>query len=1062
VSEILRLDQPTIDAVLSGRSDFNRESSRYPFYPLDAPEMPPPGPDFALHAAALCGPDPEAEAMRQYMLRLLYLRALYEPNGTFSLPVPLGGRQVVCRVIPGHPWGGEATGPEVPPEGLPRVMIVGKMPGRDENETGRNFCGPSGQLLAEALARAGVPEEVRSHFYVTNVVRWMNPNPVGDRLPTQWVKDGLPLLHQELRLVKPDYVLCLGSESLKALLGNKAKLSDLSGRAVDLNIPVYDAGQEPRYHTAKLMAVTHPAAVLRNTDLQPAFEAALGDFVGLVRTGGLEVRDEIVVSELRTIAQLRAAVDGCLAKPGLKVIAVDGEWQGEHPSNPGAYLRTVQFSDDGRVGHVVVLTRPGGEWAYDAPRAAVAAELTRLLDRDDVQICGSFFAADLPWLVAFGVDVRHRYEAPVRFEDLRGGDYPGGFDVALACHAQDETGEYKLELMGVRYCRAARWDVELQKWKEEYCREHGLDPGDLEGYGDCPDDVLHPYGAKDAAYTRQLRDVFCRQLTRDRYGLDSWRPFWTSMRAFPAFLEIGMTGVKVDRGRVDELTDLYMDVLAEKVAEFRRLIRWPEFNHRSVFHCRELLFGEAFNGRKVQPGTSPRVRPDGAECLYLTPVMSSDGKPWSRVVRDNEVGLRWPSTDKESLGIFAAQSPLARALRNIRFLDQILKSFLRTPETTKEGELVRDDAGHRVYAGGVASFIRGDGRVHARFYQTKETGRASAAAPNLMAISKRREEDYEKILGARYSKPIRSVIVGDLDADEPTVIVEADYQTAELLMVGVQARDPQMIAHCLDPKYDIHSAIAVRAFRLECEPSKKGLEAIGKKALRTAAKNVVFGKNYKRGAEAILRQCKEEGVEATLQEIEALMVGLDGTYPQVTEYQGVCCDRVMSHGFMTSCFGRHRRVSPTTDPQVLGELQRQFCNFGIQSGVADAMSRALDYLYHHPRKAELGYKIILQIHDAVVLEVPIRSLVTVVDQILPECMTEKVPFRSCDLDGRPYGDSPEYRFSIDTEVFTRWGETLMVDECRARGIPERFGHEPKKAPAPAAAAAPTQAPTMAV
>jgi len=102
--------------------------------------------------------------------------------------------------------------------------------------------------------------------------------------------------------------------------------------------------------------------------------------------------------------------------------------------------------------------------------------------------------------------------------------------------------------------------------------------------------------------------------------------------------------------------------------------------------------------------------------------------------------------------------------------------------------------------------------------------------------------------------------------------------------------------------------------------------------------------------------------------------------------------------------------------------------------VADAVSTGLFHIYNHPRKAELGYKIVLQIHDAIILEVPIRSVDVVYDEILPECMVNRVSFKACDLDGNPFPDSPVYRFGIDKEVFTRWGSHITQAECDMLGI----------------------------
>ena len=75
-----------------------------------------------------------------------------------------------------------------------------------------------------------------------------------------------------------------------------------------------------------------------------------------------------------------------------------------------------------------------------------------------------------------------------------------------------------------------------------------------------------------------------------------------------------------------------------------------------------------------------------------------------------------------------------------------------------------------------------------------------------------------------------------------------------------------------------------------------------------------------------------------------------------------------------------------------GELERQFLNFPFQSMVADAVSFALHALYHDSRRGRLGYKIVLQIHDAIILEVPVTALEEVYDEVLPQCMEAAVFF----------------------------------------------------------------------
>ena len=1055
-----------VQAILDGDMS-NAAAQQYAFYPLVSPGMPLPGPNFIRHAEQLggnaamtvdgTGADRHVVEANHW-LTALYLRCLYSAD--FNMPVEFKGEVQNVRVVPGHMWGGAPSGPlwmrddDIPEdEQPPIVMVVGKMPGNDEIALGRTLCGPSGALLRQTLATVGVTDAESAEWYVSNLVRWQNLNPQGGALPRKWIQDCLPLLHQEFRLVRPDYVLCLGAEATKEICGRDNSISNMIGRNVEVEIPIHEVGEEPQHHTMTVMAVTHPAAVLRTTELYPQFEATLRDFATLVHgEAPVDRQAGITIQVITKLRDLKNYVDLVLSQPGLKRIAADCEWDGAHPGESDAYLRTVQLSHNGQHAAVIKLRHQGGADCFAPSIPAAMAEIKRLLDRDDVQIMGSFFASDIPWLAHEGCDILHRFTVPPNWEDVVGCDYPGGFDVALGMHAYNETGELKLEVMASRYCGSGRWDIPIIRWRKQYCHDRGIKEKDLPGYGDCPDEILLPYGGYDAVYTWQVGDVVRELMAEDRYGNASWVPYHRSMMAFQAFCEMGMTGVKVDPQRIDDLTDLYMQVRAQKLQALREEINWPDFNPRSAQQCVELLFGEQYSSKRDAEGNRISVRPEGATSLYMDPVKSTGqrGTPWARVRAMGEEHKHSPSTDKETLGILGLYNETALHLRDVRLIDQVLKSVLRPPVIDDEGRPVMEDD-RRVYDGGMASYLCDDWRVRSAFLQTMETGRASSSRPPLQNLSKRRERDYKRILGDDYQWKIRSFLMSNLDPayGEPTVLVEADFTGAELFAVAVLSGDANMIDHCEranlpdgDPnQYDIHSNVCVTAFNLDCEPTKDGLDSIGQLGLRVGAKNVIFGMNYGRTAEAIARQCQEEGTQISVQQAQAVMDGIFNMYPSIPAMQEQLRARVTDPGWVRTYFGRYRRFIPTSDRAAMGELERQCLNFPFQSLVADAISTALYHLYTHERKRELGYKIVLQIHDAVILEVPARSLDAVCDQILPECMVEKVSFKRCDLNGVPYPDSPTYRFGIDVDPFVRWGEKIPHAICDELGIDRKYGVE---------------------
>ena len=86
---------------------------------------------------------------------------------------------------------------------------------------------------------------------------------------------------------------------------------------------------------------------------------------------------------------------------------------------------------------------------------------------------------------------------------------------------------------------------------------------------------------------------------------------------------------------------------------------------------------------------------------------------------------------------------------------------------------------------------------------------------------------------------------------------------------------------------------------------------------------------------------------------------------------------------------------------------------------------------------ELDYRIALQIHDSIMLLVPVQHVPEVIDVILPECMSNAIPIYPCHLDGEPNGDGPYY-LGIDAEISTHWGEPMLPDECEKLGVDPKY------------------------
>jgi uracil-DNA glycosylase family 4 len=355
--------------------------------------------------------------------------------------------------------------------------------------------------------------------------------------------------------------------------------------------------------------------------------------------------------------------------------------------------------------------------------------------------------------------------------------------------------------------------------------------------------------------------------------------------------------------------------------------------------------------------------------------------------------------------------------------------------------------------------------------------------------SKQREDDYRRILGSinnkgehegdyldildgpRYDHPIRSIVTaGEWDGC-PTVLLEFDIKSAEIAGLAWEANDAVMIADVAratlkksHPDYlDMHSATAVEAFRLNCPPTPEGLKSIGRKGARVAAKNVRFGVPYGRSAEALARQCHEMGArDVTVQDCQRLIDNYHERYQATSRFLTDCELRPSTLGWMIGAFGRERRFQQVDDRSVMAEQGRQAKNFPIQNLVADAimlcMYNLAEIRRREPEFAKM-FRVVLQIHDALVLEVKVPYIKTVKEDVIPACMCGPdlrwglgVPVMPRTLDGIPFNDKslreegdPRYReqsyyFDVDTEIFTKWSEPISYEHGKSLGIAEEFLH----------------------
>jgi uracil-DNA glycosylase family protein len=143
-------------------------------------------------------------------------------------------------------------------EGKPdsKVMLVGEVPGDQEDRAGKPFVGPAGQLLDKALVEAGID---RSKVYVTNAVKHFNWEPRGKRRihkkpSAAEIAACRPWLDAEIARLRPKVIVCLGATASQALLGREFRVTQHRGEFIESSLAPYVA------------ATIHPSSILRAPD----------------------------------------------------------------------------------------------------------------------------------------------------------------------------------------------------------------------------------------------------------------------------------------------------------------------------------------------------------------------------------------------------------------------------------------------------------------------------------------------------------------------------------------------------------------------------------------------------------------------------------------------------------------------------------------------------------------------------------------------------------------------------------------------------------------------------
>ena len=249
------------------------------------------------------------------------------------------------------------------------------------------------------------------------------------------------------------------------------------------------------------------------------------------------------------------------------------------------------------------------------------------------------------------------------------------------------------------------------------------------------------------------------------------------------------------------------------------------------------------------------------------------------------------------------------------------------------------------YAEGLLSVINPEtGKIHSSLNQTVTvTGRISSTEPNLQNIP----------IKIEMGRKIRKVFIPSIDDFQ---LLDADYSQIELRVLAHITADENMINAFLSNE-DIHSSTAAKVFEIPVDEVTP--------TMRSRAKAVNFGIIYGIGDFSL---AKDLGI--TRKEARKYIDGYLDRYPKVKQYMHDIVEKGRNQGFVTTMFNRRRYLpelkSRNFNVRSFGE--RVALNTPIQGSAADIIKIAMVRVHEELKKRQLKSRLILQVHDELIIE----------------------------------------------------------------------------------------------
>jgi DNA polymerase-1 len=274
------------------------------------------------------------------------------------------------------------------------------------------------------------------------------------------------------------------------------------------------------------------------------------------------------------------------------------------------------------------------------------------------------------------------------------------------------------------------------------------------------------------------------------------------------------------------------------------------------------------------------------------------------------------------------------------------------------------------------------GRVHASFNQTGTyTGRLSSSKPNLQTITVRSE----------VGKRLRNAFI----APPGSYLVSADYSQIDLRALAHLSQDKSLLS-AFRRDEDIHTATAARLFSVDTS----GVTS----EMRRLAKTVNFGVIYGMSEYGL-----EQATELSREEAARFIASYFEKHPGVKQYLESTKEQAREKGYVQTLLDRRRPIREinSSNRQLREAAERMAINMPVQGTSADIIKVAMIKLYREMEKRRLKSKMLLQIHDELIFEVPeeeMEEMLKLVPEIMSIAIAISIPLKAEVKTGKNLGE----------------------------------------------------------